>query len=64
MTYPSNDFFGSKIYIEQSIVGCRPIMRFDDFHLKLKYLGEILSSDSIDGNNYLFIIAFMIVETE
>lgn len=39
-------------------------MGFDSCHLKLKYLGMLLSTTTLDENKGLFHVAFAIVEIE
>ncbi|XP_042520010.1 uncharacterized protein LOC122093683 [Macadamia integrifolia] len=44
--------------------GCRPFIGLDGCHLKGKYEGILLSAVSIDENNGLFPLAFVVVESE
>ncbi|PKU74704.1 hypothetical protein MA16_Dca004895 [Dendrobium catenatum] len=53
-----------KVCAEGFINGCRPLISMDACHLKSKYLGVLLSANALDGNNGLFNIAYVVVETE
>ncbi|XP_020682036.2 uncharacterized protein LOC110099280 [Dendrobium catenatum] len=53
-----------KVYVDGFLYGCKPLISLDACHLKSKYLGVLLSANSVDGNNGLFTIAFAVVEAE
>ncbi|KAL0921330.1 hypothetical protein M5K25_008392 [Dendrobium thyrsiflorum] len=53
-----------KVCVDGFLFGCRPLVSLDACHLKSKYLGVLLSANTIDGNNGLFTVAFAVVETE
>ncbi|KAL0286549.1 UNVERIFIED_CONTAM: hypothetical protein Scaly_2789800 [Sesamum calycinum] len=44
--------------------GCSPFMGFDGCHLKGPYGGVLLAAISLDGNNGLFPLAFVVVKSE
>ncbi|XP_043706276.1 uncharacterized protein LOC122655944 [Telopea speciosissima] len=44
--------------------GCRPFIGLDGCHLKGPYSGVLLSAISIDGNNGIFPLAYVVVESE
>ncbi|PKU74228.1 hypothetical protein MA16_Dca021632 [Dendrobium catenatum] len=53
-----------KVCVDGFLFGCRPLISLDACHLKSKYLGVLLSANSVDGNNGLFTIAYVVVEAE
>jgi hypothetical protein len=46
------------------LVGCRPFICLDGCHIKTKYKGVLLTTVGIDPNDYIFPIAFVLVEVE
>ncbi|XP_020413915.1 uncharacterized protein LOC109947655 [Prunus persica] len=46
------------------LVGCRPLIGIDDYHLKGPYTGQVLTAIGVDGNNGLYPVAYAIVEVE
>ncbi|PKU68181.1 hypothetical protein MA16_Dca012850 [Dendrobium catenatum] len=57
-------FVSFKVCIDGFLAGCRYLIGIDACHLKSKYLGVLLSANSLDGNNGLFNIAFAVAESE
>ncbi|XP_020672346.1 uncharacterized protein LOC110092226 [Dendrobium catenatum] len=53
-----------KVCEDGFLYGCRPLISLDACLLKSKHLGMLLSATSLDGNNGLFPLAFVVVETE
>ncbi|XP_043705320.1 uncharacterized protein LOC122655165 [Telopea speciosissima] len=51
-------------YKKAFVSGYRPFIGLDGCHLKGRYGGIMLSVVSVDGKNYLFFLAFAIVEVE
>lgn len=47
-----------KVCVDGFLVRCRPLIGLDTCHLKSKYLGMLLSANSLYDNNGLFIITF------
>ena len=43
---------------------CRPFIGLDGCHLRGKYMGSLLTTIMLDGNNELFLIAFVVIESE
>lgn len=43
---------------------CRPILGVDEAHLKGQFLGILLITIGKDGNNNIFLVAWVVVETE
>ena len=43
---------------------CRPLIGLDDCFLKGEYGGQLLSAVGKDGNNQMFPIAYVVVESE
>ncbi|PRQ43114.1 putative transposase, MuDR, plant, MULE transposase domain-containing protein [Rosa chinensis] len=46
------------------IEGCRPIIGVDGCHLKTVHKGQLLTAVGIDGNNFMYPIAWAVVEKE
>ena len=42
---------------------CRPLIGIDGYHLKEKFGGKLLAAVGIDANDYIFLIAFFVLET-
>jgi len=57
-------FLCFKASIDGFKLGCRPFIGLNGCHLRSKYLGCLLSAISLDENNELFLIAFVVVEGE
>jgi hypothetical protein len=45
-------------------MGCRPYIGFDACHLKEKWKGCLAAATAVDGNNWIFSVAFAIMENE
>ncbi|KAI0498686.1 hypothetical protein KFK09_019576 [Dendrobium nobile] len=69
-TYDVRDNSFQRFYVSFKVCsdgfkyGCRPLISLDACHLKSKHLGMLLSVISLDGNNGLFPIGFVVVENE
>lgn len=46
------------------MAGCRPLLGVDGCHLRGLYPGILLTSVGKDGNNNIFPVAWVVVETE
>lgn len=57
-------FLSFKVCIDGFLVWCRHLIGLNACHLKSKYLGVLLSTNSLDGNNGLFTLAFVMAEIE
>lgn len=55
---------GFKIYNIGFLAMCGYLIGVNACHLKYKYVGVLLSTNYLDGNNKIFIIAFVIIEYE
>ncbi|XP_020108011.1 uncharacterized protein LOC109723913 isoform X2 [Ananas comosus] len=44
--------------------GCRPYLALDGCHLKGKYKGVLAAATAIDGNKWLFPVAYAVIESE
>ncbi|XP_020101451.1 uncharacterized protein LOC109719288 [Ananas comosus] len=44
--------------------GCRPYLAIDGCHLKGKYKGVLAAATAIDGNKWLFPVAYAVIESE
>ncbi|GKF05161.1 pentatricopeptide repeat-containing protein [Tanacetum coccineum] len=45
-------------------LGCRPVIALDGCFLKKPHVGEILTAIGRDGNNYIYPIAWVVVNVE
>ncbi|KAL0927566.1 hypothetical protein M5K25_001749 [Dendrobium thyrsiflorum] len=69
-TYDERDNSFQRFYVSFKVCadgfkyGCRPLISLDACHLKSKHLGMLLSATSLDGNNGLFPLGFVVVENE
>lgn len=57
-------FDSFSISVEGFKHGCRSFIGLDGCQLRSKYMGMLLSTTALDGNNGLFPIAFAVVESE
>ena len=46
------------------LMGCRPYISLDACHLKAKWKGVLAAATAIDGNNWMFPVAFAVMENE
>lgn len=53
-----------KVCIDGFLQDCRHHIRLDACHLKSKYFGVLLFTNTLDGNNGLLNLAFIVVETK
>lgn len=52
------------VHLDGFLAQCKPLIGLDEWHFKLKYLGELLYANSLYYNNGHFTIAFVAVEVE
>ena len=44
--------------------GCRPYLAVDATHLTGRWRGQLVAASAVDGHNWLFPVAFGVVEAE
>jgi hypothetical protein len=57
-------FVALKAYVDGFLNGCRPFLGVDSTHLTRKWKGQLASTTSIDGHNWMFPVCYGVFGSE
>ena len=57
-------FVGLKPLCDGFLAGCRPYLAIDSTHLTGKYRGQLATACAIDGHNWLYPVAYAIIDSK